>query len=328
MPRRMVLVGKDGASPVLEEVAAHDELQLQARLARNPDLIPIEEFGWSGPLLVVGRETTLPSGSVDLIGVARGGEVLVAEFKTGTQNPDFRHALAQAVDYGADLWGMSPDEFDATVAARYFASSHCPSNSPTKGCMSLFGAPEKVWGPSWADEERDQFLVSLTGALAEGRFHYAVVAQRFTPAMERTAAYLNSIVGGARFYLVELIRFSNGQVDAFEARTVLKPPLRKTATGVSPTKLTSATFLASEPDPERRARLENFLDLCTGLGLSVFWGTTTTAPSCSGSRTKYGNVESISGLRAITNSSTGTTLATRRCAAIDHLRYPIGPGVR
>jgi len=40
----------------------------------------------------------------------------LAEFKTGPQNPDFRHALAQAVDYGADLWGMTPDEFDATVA--------------------------------------------------------------------------------------------------------------------------------------------------------------------------------------------------------------------
>jgi hypothetical protein len=103
VPRRMVLVTEDGASPVLDEVAAHDELQLQSRLARNPDLIPIEEFGWGGPLLVVGRETTLPSGSVDLIGVARSGEVLVAEFNTGPQNPDSRHALAQALDYGSDL---------------------------------------------------------------------------------------------------------------------------------------------------------------------------------------------------------------------------------
>ena len=274
MPRRMVLVTEDGASPVLEEIAAHDELQLQSRLARNPDLIPIEEFGWDGPLLVVGRETTLPSGSVDLIGVARSGEVLVAEFKTGPQNPDFRHALAQALDYGSDLWGMSPDEFDATVATRYFASNHCPSTSPTKQCKSLVEAAEQVWGSSWAEEERTQFLVNLTDALAEGRFHYAVVAQRFTPAMERTAAYLNSIADGARFYLVELIRFSNGHVDAFEARTALKPQLRKSTGATSTTKLTAATFLDSEPDAMRRARLERFLDLCTGLGLSVFWGTT------------------------------------------------------
>ena len=53
---------------------------------------------------------------------SRAGEILIAEFKTGPQNPDFRHALAQAIDSGADLWGMSPEEFEATVAARYFAS--------------------------------------------------------------------------------------------------------------------------------------------------------------------------------------------------------------
>jgi hypothetical protein len=73
-----------------------------------------------------------------------------------------------------------------------------------------------VWGSSWAEEERAQFLVNLTETLAKGRFHDAVVAQRFTPAMQRTATYLNSIAEGARFYLVRLIRFSNGHVDAFE----------------------------------------------------------------------------------------------------------------
>ena len=136
MPRRMVLVTADGATPVLNEVAAHDEAQLQQRLTANPDVIPIEEFGWTGPLMVVGRETVLPSGSVDLIGVARSGEILIAEFKIGPKNPDFRHALAQAVDYGADIWRMSMDEFDAAVVSRYFNGPYCPSGSPTKGCSS------------------------------------------------------------------------------------------------------------------------------------------------------------------------------------------------
>lgn len=83
MPRKMVIVAGDGSTPVLAEVEAHDEQQLQARLTENPDLIPIEEWGWSGPLMVVGRETSLPSGAPDLVAIARSGEVLVAEFKTG-----------------------------------------------------------------------------------------------------------------------------------------------------------------------------------------------------------------------------------------------------
>lgn len=270
MPRRMVLVAADGTSPVLDEVAAHDEAQLQQRLTANPDVIPIEEFGWTGPLMVIGRETMLPSGAVDLIGVARSGEILIAEFKTGPQNPDFRHALAQAVDYGADIWGMSLDEFDAAVAARYFASSFCSPNSPAKGCTSLLEAAEKTWGDTWTEEERVGFVERVAGALSAGTLHFAVVAQRFTAAMERTVEYLNS-TAIARFYLVELIRFSNGAIDAFEARTVLKPSPAKRPPSAN--YRDAEAFLAAEPDEVRRDRLERFLVFCTGINLVVFWGT-------------------------------------------------------
>ena len=131
-----------------------------------------------------------------------------------------------------------------------------------------------MWGDSWLEEERDQFSTNLNAALASGRMHYVVVAQRFTPTMERTADYLNSVAAGARFYLVELIRFSNGEMDAFEARTVLKPQPHRTGGGASSTKLTASTFLSSETDPEPARAAREFLDFCTGQGLSVFWGTT------------------------------------------------------
>jgi hypothetical protein len=266
----MVLATADGATPVLNEVAAHDEAQLQQRLTANPDVIPIEEFGWTGPLMVVGRETVLPSGSVDLIGVARSGEILIAEFKIGPKNPDFRHALAQAVDYGADIWRMSMDEFDAAVVSRYFNGPYCPTGSPTKGCSSLLDAAEKVWGDDWTEEERISFVERVAEALRSGVLHFAVVAQRFTAAMERTVEYMNA-TATARFYLVELIRFSNGDIDAFEARTVLKPALAKQPTSASYGN--AAAFLAAEQDATRRDRLERFFEFCAGINLVVFWGT-------------------------------------------------------
>ncbi len=61
---------------------------------------------------------------MDLIGVARGGQIVLVEFKTGPKNPDFRSALAQLLDYGSDLWHMEYDVFESTVAARYFGSRH------------------------------------------------------------------------------------------------------------------------------------------------------------------------------------------------------------
>src|SRR5205807_6947630 len=87
VPRKMVIVRPGQPSTVLEEVAAHDEAQLQERLKQDPDLLPIEEFGLTAPLLVVGRETALPSGSVDLMGLSREGDLVVVEFKVGPQNP-------------------------------------------------------------------------------------------------------------------------------------------------------------------------------------------------------------------------------------------------
>ena len=77
---------------------------LRIPLKENPDLLPIEEFGFTGPLVVVAEETRLPSGAIDLAGITRGGRLVVVEFKTGPQNADFRDALAQLLDYGSDIW--------------------------------------------------------------------------------------------------------------------------------------------------------------------------------------------------------------------------------
>src|SRR5262245_11370078 len=110
----MILV--NGVDEVmLTEVDALNEGQLQERLKDSPDLLPVEELGLTGPLLVVGRETTLPSGAADLLALAPTGDLVVIEMKTGPQNSDFRAALAQATDYGADLWQMTFDIFEATV---------------------------------------------------------------------------------------------------------------------------------------------------------------------------------------------------------------------
>ena len=61
---RKIILRREGetSGQILEEIKAHDEAQLQEQLKQNPDLLPIEEYELSGPLMVIGRETTLPSG--------------------------------------------------------------------------------------------------------------------------------------------------------------------------------------------------------------------------------------------------------------------------
>ena len=266
MPRKIVVRTEDGSSPVLVETLAEDELQLQELVKNNPDLLPIEEFGMTGPMLVVGRETSLPSGAVDLLGVARGGEVLVVEFKTGPQNSDFRHALSQVVDYGADMWRMSYPEFERAVVTRYLASDRC-HDERLRGLASLKEAAERFW-IDLSDEEMSRLQDNVAHQLEDGSFHYVIVAQRFTPTIEGTIEYLNAMTKAARFYAVELVRFTGDGLSAFESRTVIKPPADPRR---APT-LDQEEFLERLHDEEYRGVISKLFDASRGLGLRFYFG--------------------------------------------------------
>ena len=103
MARKMIVELTDGGTPVLTESLADNEQQLQELVKAHPDLIPVEEFGFVGPLMVVGRETYLQSGAVDLLGVARGGELLVVELQN--EPPDAGSRLQAGVGDKGSVFG-------------------------------------------------------------------------------------------------------------------------------------------------------------------------------------------------------------------------------
>lgn len=216
MGRQIVMQGPAGTIH-LAEVLADNEAQLQEQLKAHPELLPVEEFGLQGPLMVVGRETSLPSGAADLVGMTSNGDIMIVEFKTGPQNSDFRHTLAQLLDYGADMWQMSPETFETTVARRYFASDYCPPDAPTRKQKTVTEAAVATW-PELSVEERASFTRRWSRSLERGEFHYVIAAQ-FTATMSCTIAYLNDQARAACFYAVELVRFTGGDFEAFEGRS-------------------------------------------------------------------------------------------------------------
>lgn len=271
MARRIVVLveGRANAS-MLTEVGASDEHQLQETMKRNPDLLPIDEFNMTGPLLVVGRETTLPSGSVDLVALARGGELLVVELKTGPNNPDFRAVLAQLLDYGSDLWGMSLEQFEQTVAVRYFASAYC-GDARFKNLPSLDAAIQVQW-PDIGDDEKASLRESLISQLRQGSFHYLAVAQRFSAPVQKTVDYMNVLAPSARFYAVEMVRFAADGIEAFESRTFVKPRSGSGPGTTSGKSITEQRFLDAVADPAYRDLLADFIEFLKGLGLPLHWG--------------------------------------------------------
>jgi hypothetical protein len=111
----------------------------------------LEDLGLGSPAVVVGRESSLESGRVDLVVQGNGGDLAIVEFKTGPQNPDSRECLAQLLDYGSDLWGMTVEDFDTRVAQRYFSGPHCPPGTLPHGA-SLEQVLAGAWGAEQADD--------------------------------------------------------------------------------------------------------------------------------------------------------------------------------
>lgn len=235
----------------------------------QPQLIPADDLGIDGDLLVVGRETGLASGYIDLLCLARSGDVVLIEFKTGPQNPDFRHALAQLMDYGSDLWQLTVEDFDRGVVQRYLASRH--SAAPGGAAKDLESA---IAGAGWdlTEDDREAFAARLSEVLLTGDFHYVVAAQRFTETMRTTLEYLNANMRNGRFFLVEIVQLGGSDLTAHAAQVVAAPSRRNsTAGGGSAGHADEDAFVAAVSGEAYRDAVRDLIASCAALGLEVKW---------------------------------------------------------
>ncbi|WP_170981540.1 endonuclease NucS domain-containing protein [Nocardioides dongxiaopingii] len=268
MPRKILVVAGSGSAVDFIEVPADNEHELQQVMLSHPQLIPTKDLGLDNDLLVVGRETALASGSIDLLCLSSSGEVVIVEFKTGPKNPDFRHSLAQVIDYGSDIWRLSDwKEFDQGLVHRYLNGPRV--DAAFKGCKDLEAAARRAWS---LDDQQWQALVSrLDKVLETGDFHFVVAAQRFTDAMRGSVDYLNETARMGRYFLVELIRLDGRGQKAYAAQVVQRPG-RRVGSGGSLSRASEDDFLARIGDSDYRDAMSELFANVAALGLSMAWG--------------------------------------------------------
>lgn len=268
MPRR-VLIQREGETFDLVEVPAPNEHHLQEIMKGQPQLIPSDDLGLDGDLLVIGRETSLASGYIDLLCLARSGDLVLIEFKTGPQNPDFRHALAQLIDYGSDLWQMGLEDFDRGVIQRYLSSNHNAQHA-----VMATNLHDAIAGTNWGleDEELESLIIRLTEVLSTGDFHYVVAAQRFTSTMQNSLDYLNATMNVGRFFLVEIVQLEGNELTAHAAQVVAAPAKRPASkSSHAAGKADEAAFLAGITSDSYRAAVSELISSCSAIGLEVKW---------------------------------------------------------
>lgn len=267
MARRMLV--KSGADTFeLTERLADSEFELQDVLRQAPNLIPVDDLGLGGPLMVVGRETALPSGRVDLLAVTPGGDVLIIEFMTGPQNPDYRYALAQLLDYASDLWQMDASDFATNVVVSYLATHHCPPDDPARGATTLRAAATTSW-PGLDTGGLDAFEDNLARRLSDGRFHLVLAAQRLTRNLRSTIEFLQQSEAKVSFHAVELVKFTDDArtTTAYEGRAVTTP-IRSGGRGMTGATVDIETVLDSYDDAAHRVRLDTLVEYCRSLQLT------------------------------------------------------------
>jgi hypothetical protein len=192
---------------------------------------------------------------------------LVVEFKTGPQNPDFRHAMSQLIDYGSHIWGTTYEDFEA-AAVKFFGSSE--NTSPvTKGKHSLAEAAHAFWA-GLPVEEIEAIEDKVRAAISSGALNYVLAAQNITENMARTVEFLNHSMRAGRFFGVELVKFEGDGVVAFETRTIARPS--KGPTEPHTTVTNEEKFLRQVGDPDLSNAYERMLAESKVLGLKIQWG--------------------------------------------------------
>lgn len=96
----------------LAEEGRTEPYDLEEWIASNPAIVSTE-------LIMIGRQVTTKSGSLDLLGIDRSGNLVIIELKRDKLP---REALAQAIDYASDIANWSIDKI-SEICTKYTGKS-------------------------------------------------------------------------------------------------------------------------------------------------------------------------------------------------------------
>lgn len=253
----------DDSEQLIEESELPLEKDLHDVLTSHPQLIPAEDLGL-GRLVVVGRESSLPSGYADLVLVDDRGQLCLVEVKKAG-NPDTRQVVAQLLDYASTLWGQSLAQFDQGVVIPYLKS--LPAGGGADGLLPYLGG---IFDDLESGEERAPHIAQrLEQTLETGDFTLVVAAPHVSAGVQRVLEYLNA--RGQRFFALEVSYFK-GPPECFIPRLSVMPAASGPARRTGAAAMERETFLDALPS-HVQAEVAEFLDTAQTTGAEIAWQT-------------------------------------------------------
>lgn len=211
----------------LDKVKFTQEGKLQDYLEKYPSLIPLAEIvDGATDLLCIGREVSIPSGSVDLLFIDKDGFLTIVETKL-IKNPEIRReVIGQIIEYASYISQWTADKVYG------IANEHLKSN-----------LDEVMVNISGDDFSTEDFRSNIEQNLKNGKIRLIIAVDELVEPLRATVTFLNSYSN----FDVLLLQVSN--FEESKTKKVLIPSLfgyarKETGSRPSKPKIGEEVFLA------------------------------------------------------------------------------------
>jgi hypothetical protein len=202
-----ILIQDEHGVRELEEGYASEE-ELQTFLRDHAELIPVDEIELgTPPLLCIGWEVSVASGSEDLLYVDETGLLTVVETKLAKNREARRAVVGQILEYASYLCSWSASDIEKQ-AQRFFASEACPAEYRGLSLESALGLfLEKREWPGGAGFIYEDFLSALSTYLERGDIRLVIAIDEPPDPLLRIVEFVNRFSERFEMYLIQLKRF-------------------------------------------------------------------------------------------------------------------------
>ena len=196
---------------VIESSEYATEQELQDFLLRFPSLIPLDEAETGAkPLLPIGWEVSLASGSIDVLYLDASGLLTIAETKL-KRNPQWkREVLGQIIEYAASLCEWTVEDVEAQAHRFLNSEQAAPAY---RGC-TLEEAMRKLLQQTLAQGEGeltiDELRATMGDQLRNGRMRLIVAVDEIHEHLRRSITFLNTY-SSFSIYLLQCTRLADGK---------------------------------------------------------------------------------------------------------------------
>jgi len=269
-----ILIQDEHGVRELEEGYATEE-ELQTFLRDHAELIPVDEIELgTPPLLCIGWEVSVASGSEDLLYVDETGLLTIVETKL-RKNPEARReVVGQILEYGAQASAWSPNDIEVK-AQKFLSSAECPQEYrglTLEQAMRYF--LERTGSPAREAFSYENFLNLASGNLERGHIRLVIAVDEPPDPLLWIVEFVNRFSERFEMYLIQLKRFH----DSATGQNIFVPALfgrvaRAEAKRRPGRQWGKESFLqqASEKSPESLSVLKRLMEFAESEG-EVVWG--------------------------------------------------------